>query len=318
MPRLLVCGSINWDTIIYVDEFPSKGEEVKANNVMSLAGGKGGNTAVAAARILDDRVGIIGVLGYDQIADKQLELFERDDIDTSFIFRREVASGQAYVVIDKNGENTIYTYKAANYMLKPEDIRNIVDGIDRAEMIIVIDPPLEAAKELINIAYEKSKKIIFIPALLTKHGLDKLEDSLRKAGFIILNEHEARALVKDDTIIAGRILSARFGKVIITRGKEGCIYFYDKEHTIIPTLDLDLFDMKSVSSVGAGDTFAGSFGAFLLRGFNEIESLFLANIAAALKTTKHGARESPRYEQVMIYLTDPRVESIYNKFRSFE
>jgi sugar/nucleoside kinase (ribokinase family) len=59
--------------------------------------------------------------------------------------------------------------------------------------------------------------------------------------------------------------------------------------------------LKTVSTVGAGDTFIGTFAAFKIRGFGDIESLFLANIAAALKTTKEETRGSPSYAEIKRY-----------------
>ena len=52
MPSIIVCGAINWDTTMFVDRLPMPGEEIKVEKVISVPGGKGANTAVAAARIL--------------------------------------------------------------------------------------------------------------------------------------------------------------------------------------------------------------------------------------------------------------------------
>lgn len=313
MSQIVVCGSINWDTILTVDNFAKEGEEVKVKEVTYFAGGKGGNTAVAAAKILNGGVSIIGSVGNDYIGDIQLEEFRKSKVDTSLIVRKDVASGQAYVIIDKNGENIIYTYKAANYMLSVEDIERIevIDAVDKAKIVIVTDTRLEVADRLIEIANKKNKLIIFMPALLTNYGLDKLTTLLKKSNFIILNEHEMKNLVKDGS---EEDILPSLGKVIKTMGRQGCLLYLGKKRIVIPGIDLELFGMKSISSVGAGDTFAGSFAAFLL-SFGEVESLFLASIAAALKTTREGPRDSPTYEEIKRYLNDPRMELIYKKIR---
>jgi ribokinase len=299
--KILVCGAINWDTLILVDEFPKGGVEVKANNIISLPGGKGGNTATAAIRILREKksVGILGVLGYDDIANKQLEIFEKEGIDTSFIVRKNIPSGQAYVIIDKLGENMILTYKAANDMLKPDDI---TDNIN-IDMLIVIDPPLESAKRLINLAYNKGKQVLFMPALLTRHSINILEELLRSSDYIILNEHEAMQLTNDqDSIRASKSLSKRFKKVITTLGEKGCILSYNENSVLVPSIDLNMLKLKSISTVGAGDTFAGSFASYLILGFDELKAISLANLTAALKTTRYGARDTPKYEDLEPYI----------------
>ncbi len=312
--KILVCGAINWDTIILVDEFPRGGVEVKANNIINLPGGKGGNTATAAIRILGERksVGILGVLGYDDIANKQLEIFENEGIDTTLIVRKDLQSGQAYVIIDKDGENMILTYKAATNMLEPDDIGTKID----ADIVIVIDPPLESAKRLISLSYNKSKKILFMPALLTRYRLDILEESLKLSDYIILNEHEAIQLSNEENgITASKSLAKRFKKVITTLGEKGCVLSYNDKCVLIPSMDLNMFKLKSISTVGAGDTFTGSLAAYLFLGFDELKAIFLANLTAALKTTRYGARDTPRYDDVKYYMHNPRIDKIFKSIK---
>jgi hypothetical protein len=69
MSKILVCGAINWDTMLFVDRFPNPGEEVRVMKVISVPGGKAANTAVAAVKILGtNSVGVIGMLGVDSIS----------------------------------------------------------------------------------------------------------------------------------------------------------------------------------------------------------------------------------------------------------
>ena len=84
--------------------------------VASEPGGKGANTAVAAAKILgNNSVATIGMLGVDDIADRQLRILQDQGVDTTLILESDkLLSGQAYVIVDKNGENMILTYQAAN------------------------------------------------------------------------------------------------------------------------------------------------------------------------------------------------------------
>lgn len=318
MAKLLVYGSINWDTTIFVDKLPKAGEEVKVKSIKRLAGGKGGNTATAAARILND-VAILGALGNDDIANKHIEIFNKEGIDTNAIIRLDADSGQAYVIVDSKGENMIFTHKAANHMIKPEDLRNskVMNAISNAEMLLIIDPSKDIASEIINIAYNMKKRIIFIPALLARDRFEDLKPLLDKSNYIILNEHEAKALSnKDDAIEACSYLADDIdAKIIVTLADKGCLYCYKDKKALIPAIDLSLFNLKAISTVGAGDTFAGAFASYLLRGFGEIESLFLANIAAALKIANDDPRGSPKHEQVMRYMNDKRMEQVYRRIR---
>ena len=84
---------------------------------------------------------------------------------------------------------------------------------------------------------------------------------------------------------------------------------------MIPTMDPSYFGLEIKSSVGAGDSFAGAFGAFKLEGHQELESIFLANIAAALKTTSDETRGSPTYEQIKSYANSEYVRSLHGQIR---
>ncbi|HLE35076.1 MAG TPA: PfkB family carbohydrate kinase, partial [Nitrososphaerales archaeon] len=193
----LVSGAINWDTSIFVDRFPSPGEEVKAKKVISVPGGKGANVAVASARVLGSGVGIIGALGDDEIAEKQIKTLHEEGIDTSCIKQIQgTSSGQAYILVDQKGENFILTYRAANHMLTADmvDDNTTLNAIKNSKLIAVIDPPLEVADALISNAKNHGKIVIWSPAMLARHGFDSLKELLLNTDYVIVNESESSVL----------------------------------------------------------------------------------------------------------------------------
>ena len=96
MPRLLICGAINWDTTLFVEKLPGPGEEVRVERILSVPGGKGANAAVAASRILGKKVvGLVGMLGNDLIADRQLAVLGEEGVDTACVScTNDILSGQ--------------------------------------------------------------------------------------------------------------------------------------------------------------------------------------------------------------------------------
>jgi ribokinase len=314
-----VCGAINWDTSIFVDSFPSPGEEVKANKVISVPGGKGANVAVASARILGSGVGIVGALGNDEIAEKQIKILHEERIDTSCIKHIQgTSSGQAYILVDQKGENFILTYKAANHMITAAMVsdNNTVNAIKNSKLITVIDPPLEVADALISNAKSHGKMVVWSPAMLVRHGFDSLKELLLKTDYVIVNESESSVLsgVNDATkgcLALSNNLNGK--KVITTLGREGCIFCWQIKTARIPALDLSSLNLHVINTVGAGDAFVGSFAALKTKGFDDVEALFMANIAGSLKTTKEETRGSPRYDEIKHYLDDQRVQSLFAK-----
>ena len=50
--KSIVVGSINWDTILFAEQLPSPGEEVRIKKIKEVPGGKGANISIALSRIL--------------------------------------------------------------------------------------------------------------------------------------------------------------------------------------------------------------------------------------------------------------------------
>lgn len=311
MSKILVCGAINWDTTLFVDRFPNPGEEIRVMKVISVPGGKAANTAVAAVKILSTKsVGVIGMLGADSISKSQIKILQSEGIDTSLIFQHDgMLSGQAYVIVDSKGENVILTHQAANLAIRPEHIARpkVLSAIDNSSTMIVIDPPLDIASSLIIYANRAGKSVIWSPSLLTRYGLSAVQRYMIHVDYLILNQQEAGSLTSmDDGVQACiKISDSINGKnVVVTLGDKGCVLCTKGKSIVIPPLHLSSSDLKIVSTVGAGDTFVGAFAAFKLKGFEDARALYLANVAAALKTSKEETRASPSYEEIKRYLYD--------------
>jgi ribokinase len=278
--------------------------------VASEPGGKGANTAVAAAKILgNNSVATIGMLGVDDIADRQLRILQDQGVDTTLILESDkLLSGQAYVIVDKNGENMILTYQAANLAFTAEFVESskVVSAIEESSMVIVIDPPLDVAAALIVNSKDRGKHVIWAPALLTNYGFSVLEQYIRDVDYLVLNQQEAKSLtsIHDGIQACTNISNAISGKVVVTLGHEGCILCSGGKGKKISPLHLSLSGLNVASTAGAGDTLVGVFGAFKVKGLEDDRALYLANIAAALKTTREETRASPTYEEIQRYVKE--------------
>ena len=310
MAKVLICGAINWDTTLFVERLPNAGQEIPVMRVASEPGGKGANTAVAAAKILgNNSVATIGMLGVDDIADRQLRILQDQGVDTTLIWESDkLLSGQAYVIVDKNGENMILTYQAANMAFTADFVESskVLSAIEESGMVIVIDPPLDVAAALIVNSKGRGKTVIWAPALLTNYGFSVLEQYIRDVDYLILNQQEAKSLtsIHDGIQACTNISNVISGKVIVTLGHEGCILCSGGKGKKISPFHLSLSGLNVASTAGAGDTLVGVFGAFKVKGFEDERALYLANIAAALKTTREETRASPTYEEIQRYVKE--------------
>jgi len=238
--------------MLFVDRLSNPGEEVGVIKVISVPGGKAANTAVAAVKILGaNSVGVIGMLGVDDIAERQIKILQNEGIDTSLIFRHEgMLSGQAYVIVDSKGEDVILTHQAANLAIRPEHVvrPEVLCAIDKSSTIIVIDPPLDIAGSLIVYAKRTGKNVIWSPALLTNYGLSAVQRYMTHVDYLILNQQEAISLTSMDNGVQGctKISNSVSGRsVVVTLGDGGCVICTGGRSMMIPPMRLASSDLKS-------------------------------------------------------------------------
>src|SRR6266705_3957691 len=121
-PPIVVVGSANTDLVIRVPQLPRPGETVTGRSFQVLAGGKGANQAVAAARA-GARVAFIANIGGDDFGDAALAGLRRERIETRHVVRsRRASSGVALIVVDASGGNLIAVARGSNDELLPRHI----------------------------------------------------------------------------------------------------------------------------------------------------------------------------------------------------
>jgi ribokinase len=76
-------------------------------------------------------------------------------------------------------------------------------------------------------------------------------------------------------------------QLLVTRGAKSTLCLTAEECFGVPTRRV-----RAVDTVGAGDTFAGTFTARMAEGIEMEEAVALANCAGALTTLKSGAQEA--------------------------
>ena len=310
MVKTVVIGAINWDINLFIREFRSKGEEVVVKRITRVPGGKGGNAAVAAARLLgSSQAAIFGGLGKDSIGSQQAEIFEREGVITSGLkYCEEVESGQAYIAIDDEGANIIHTYSGANAMITPQDLDDPVrrELISDATVITIMDPPLETAVELAQKAKKLAKVVTWDPGVKSELGIEKVHALLENVDYVVANEYEIANLggSKNPDTAAKRLASAnKRMKIVVKLGGKGCVMYHEEKRDVSPSFDLASVGLKVVNTVGCGDAFLGAFVAALSEGRSDLDALRWGNCAGGLKATRFETRGSPTREMLFKYLS---------------
>jgi ribokinase len=302
MARLVVCGAINWDISCFVERLPVPGEEVVIRNITRVSGGTGGNIAVAAARILGAKeVALIGALGRDEIARQQIAALEDEGVITDGIdYVEGVESGQAYILIDQTGQNIIASHLGANARLGLEHLNKaqVKQQLEECQGIVLTDPSLEVAEELIKLAKRRTVPLLWDPGILISPNREALQSVTREAEVLFLNETEASALLGTDGLNASLQKLKEMGfsnHVVFKLGARGAAMLEPANGLIVeaPALPLDELGLNVVSTVGCGDVFAGVLAAYYVMGNDLRKSLIMASAAAGLNATRPETRGSP-------------------------
>jgi len=105
---------MNMDILVTVPRLPGPGATVLGSAARFAPGGKGGNQAVAAAR-LGARARMVGCVGDDDFGARLTGALRAESVDTSAVrLVPEMASGLALITVDPDGENMITVASGAN------------------------------------------------------------------------------------------------------------------------------------------------------------------------------------------------------------
>jgi len=302
MANLIVCGAINWDISCFVERLPVPGEEVIVKHITRVSGGTGGNIAVAAARILGAKeVALIGALGKDDIAHQQIAALEAEGVIITGV--KQIAgeeSGQAYILVDQTGQNIIASHLGANARLGLKHLNEaqVKQQLQECQAIVLTDPPLEVAEELINLAKRRAVPLLWDPGILIGQEREVLLSLAKEASVLFLNETEASALLGIEEVNTSlhKLKKLGFGNhAVLKLGAQGAAVLDSANAKVIevPALPIKKLGLNVISTVGCGDVFAGVFAAYRVMGSSLEQSLIMASAAAGLNATRPETRGGP-------------------------
>ena len=304
MEKLCVVGSLNVDLTVTVPRFHQPGESMFGLSFNTYTGGKGGNQAVAAAR-LGAPVTMIGCLGADAYGSMYLDALSKEHIcQDGIVVTSAAPTGIAMIEVDPRGENRIVVYKGANDQLSCDAIGEKAKYIQESGVCLFqLENPLPAINHAMAIARQAGAKVILDPAPVPHTPVPQALFML--CDYVTPNETELHILtgMPVDTVeqaaqAAMKLIDQGCRAVINKRGGQGALLVTREGYRLYPG-----FKVAVVDTTAAGDSFNAGLGVGLAMGLEVGDAIQLANAVGALSTTAQGAQAAmPSMERAMALL----------------
>lgn len=263
------------------------GSKLLINNLLVLTGGGGTNTAVTFAR-LGLSTGYLGKIGDDGNGDFIVKSLAAEGI--RFIGACAGQTGLSFILDSIHDDRSILAFKGANDQLHPQDLpefeakwvylssmlgesfETVSDMIANAHYKVAFNPSNYQAVR----GYQGLKKVIDRTALLVMNR----EEACKFLGFAYEESPAIETLMQEMAKLPPEIF-------VITDGAQG-VYVYDRKHLYhgFPAKDLVIKE-----TTGAGDAFASTFTAMIIKQLAMEDAIHYAMTNAESVLAHKGAKE---------------------------
>lgn len=257
--KILVVGSLHLDVIVHSSRLPKPDETLLGDKVSYRFGGKGGNQALAAAKI-DVQVFMAGRIGTDNFGKQIYDTLSNQNINLDGLKIVDEATGMSVALIGSDG---IYSAVVVSGVNQTIELSEIAVPDDLTVLVLQNEINTDANFEIIK----KVPKSTFI-ILNAAPALTPNKDFFERIDLLIVNQLEAKMLLNEEPSIFNNLDALRklqnLGpkEVIITLGADGYTGI-SKNGEIFsePGIKVDV-----LSTHGAGDSFVGTLAAFICKG----------------------------------------------------
>lgn len=288
--KLGVVGSINIDMVYKLSQFLKQGETRFGSDFQVLMGGKGANQAVMMSA-LNDHVVFLGAVGQDSFGEDALKHLKQKNIDVSYISKKKENTGLAIIQL-VDGDNSIAVIPGANIQIQKEEVDRFLDeNSDLGLVVTQLETNLDSVAYLIE-----QCKLRNIPLILNPAPAAKLADGIiDQVAYLIPNETETELLFGSTDYES--LVNRYQGKLLITMGSQGVMYYDGQKATVAPSQKLEVVD-----TTGAGDSFVAGFATGIANKRSMKEAVELGIKVASLTCMNMGAQGA--YDQVRSQLNE--------------
>ena len=284
MPQtVLVIGALHHDIMITAPGLPRRDETMVGTDWSPKFGGKGGNQAVAAARLGATRM--LGAVGADSFGAFMQAGLAAGNVQTDFVQTAPAPTGISVAIVDPNGDYGAVIVSGANLHIDAAALSDAALWADVGVLLLQNEVP-----EALNLAAAKAARKRNIPVILNAAPARNLgADFAGLVDILVVNAVEAEMMGAGPVTELGsaahaaETLAARFSAVVVTAGSAGLAAWSSLDDAFCVPADAVIVK----SSHGAGDAFTGTLAACIAQGAD----MRLACAAASSAAARHVSGE---------------------------
>ncbi len=290
-------GALHLDVVVRAPRLPALDETLQGQSVDYRFGGKGGNQAVAAAR-MGARVAMAGRVGTDAFALTLRETLQQAGMIDEQVIAVPGASGMSVATINADGDYGAVIVSGVNQQNTGRD----TEVAPSVKVVVLQNEIPEVANTALAARLAPSVFLLLNAAPARDVGVALL----KRMDLLVVNRVEAAQMTNaapdamQPEVAAKALMKMGPKAVCITLGANGCLLAAQAGVTHFPGHVVAVQDTH-----GAGDAFVGALAAQTARGTALDKAVGFAQGAAALHVgTQPQARQDITADRVQVFLQD--------------
>ena len=258
MKRILCIGDVALDVIAQLKEQINYGNDT-ASRISTHPGGQAANVACWITRT-NNQAHLVARVGNDPVGFALVSDLDKYGVAHKDLMRSGRPSGVVVILVDSNGERTMFPDNGANADLELSDLPALdgFDGVFVSGYSLLDSRSRDAALKMIDKAKKANLPIFLDPTTtgaMKSVGKEEILKWVALMDGVLLNNEEARYLGgSDDIEIAEENLQKLTPLVVIKLGSRGAMAINKGEFVKVPAVTTNVVD-----TTGAGDSFAAGF-----------------------------------------------------------
>lgn len=289
MKKILCIGDLALDVISQLKEPINYGNDT-ASKISSHPGGQAANVATWITRT-NSKAHLVARTGNDPVGFALISDLDKYGVEHLNLMHSGRPTGVVVILVDSNGERTMFPDNGANADLEVSDLPSLddVDGVYLSGYALLDFRSRDAVLAMIKKVKAAGKPIYFDPTTTGAMKIVSREEVLSWVSLmdgILLNSEEALYLGEaTDVESAEKNLAQLTPLVVIKLGSKGAMGMHDGQVAKVSAVTTNVVD-----TTGAGDSFAAGFIPKWLETSDLTQALTSGAALAAKCVASVGAR----------------------------